>query len=327
MKLSFYTYLLCIFGIAAALMAGFEVVRWHNKMGCLPRDGQAPAGYWLDACNSSDVGDLSRDDTWYDLEPSVAPGVRKADVLFFGGSRMLYAASRGDADQWFAKRGWPFYILAYEGDEQSGWGIKLMHKFRPHPKVVIVDVNRFFTNGYSVPAQTIFANEAKERKNALAIHEFFDRMTPLCKRFSSLCGRTQAVYRSKQDGHTIFYAAGRENAYPLHAPPPGNKGDFGPFGPDKIDLVEKNANAFIAATGVPRQCVIMTALPNEMSDNSQAIAVAKRTGAVFVSPEVGNLSTLDYSHLTTDSSKIWTTALLNQAETIMRSCISNATTH
>ena len=227
MDLTFRKYFAIVVIVAGVLLGVREAREQVIKIGCLPAGGTKPAASWMDACLSDRIGDYSHSAIWFGTEPATTAAIYAAKVLFFGNSRMEFAASRGGAAEWFAAKRIRFYILAFGYDEESGWAKRLLERLRPHPSVIVFDTNQYFTGGQSLPAQAIEKDPEGELKTALATRSFMASAPEYCRYLSILCGRTAAGYRADADGHAfavgtdrVWFGKTSFGNYVMPPPPP-----------------------------------------------------------------------------------------------------------
>lgn len=317
MNTSRYTSVVVV--VTMILFGGWEGAGLIVKFGCLPPGGVNPANGWLQSCASPGIGEMDEGVIYFSTEPSVDSAVRTADVLIFGDSRIEFALSRGDASQWFQTRGIRSYLLAFGGGAESGLAQRLLDKFRPHAEVLIFNADPYFTGGLSPHGQAIAADPIGELRAIKEAQSFVKGYAKYCHLFGWLCGRTSAAYRTFLDGYVFSYHPERfwfgktfAGNLPLHKPPPW---DTTPF-----DTYLQNARSVISSAGVDPTCVVFTTVPNNEQDDSLAQFLADRLGGSAISPQFDGLTTSDGSHLSRESSKIWTSAFLERAQPIFQRC-------
>jgi hypothetical protein len=313
-------YIWVVVGLTMILFGGWKGAGLTVKLGCLPPGGIGPADAWLQNCASPGIG--VRDDgvIYFGTEPSVESAVRAANVLIFGDSRIEFAISRGNASQWFQTRGIRSYLLAFGGGAESGWAQKLLGKFHPHPDVLIFNVDPYFTGGLGPHGQAIAADPIGELRAIKETQSFVEGYAKYCRLFGWLCGRTSAAYRAILDGHVFSYHPERfwfgkamAGNLPIHEPPPWDTAYF--------DSYLQNARSVISSAGVDPTCVVFTTVPNSEQDDSLARFLADRLGGSAISPQFDGLTTSDGSHLSQESSEIWTSAFLERAQPIFQRCV------
>jgi hypothetical protein len=306
--------------VAAVLMGGRSAWQETVKIGCLPPDGLAPPGTWMDGCASDQVGSLVLDVLWFATDQQAVAGITRAKVLLFGDSRMLAGMSNGIASTWFAARNIPMYLMAFGAGEQSGWAERLVAKWQPQPELMVFDADPYFTGAQSVPAQAIADDPASEEKVAHDNQAFFDAGATYCRYLSWLCGRTEHSFRRYRDGtivhqgdDRVWFGKNQSGSFPIARP--------GPQDTSHYDAYLAHARALLAKFHTDRRCVVFTILPNSEMDDTLARFLAEQLGARVVAPRIDGLSTVDHFHMTPDSAQIWTKAFFAELEPVVQDCV------
>jgi hypothetical protein len=317
--MAFSRYILIVLLLAGALFGGREAWQETIKLGCLPPGGVKPADGWLYSCASDRVGAFDESVIWFATEHSIPDAIAAADLLIFGDSRIEYAISRGGAAEWFSSKGLRFYLLAFGGGTESGEARMLLMKYRPHPAVVLFNVDPYFTGSLSPPAQSMISNPDQELQTVLETQSFLTKDATYCRYIEWLCGRTSTVYRAYSDGHLFVYSPERflfgkalDGRWPVLTPPPW---DTSPF-----ETYLKNARELISVAGIDPKCVVFTNVPNSEANNALAEYLAQKVGGTAIVPHLEGLFMSDGTHLTVESSKRWTPLLLDAMEPILRQC-------
>jgi hypothetical protein len=320
---SLRNYLAVAVRVAAVLMGARSLWQETVKVGCLPVDGRNPAGAWMDGCASDQIGSYGLDVLWFDLDPRAVEGIERAKVLMFGDSRILTGMSDGIASAWFAARRIPMYLLAFGAGEQSGFTQQLIERLQPHPQMVVIDADPYFTGEESIPAQAITDDPAGEERTARATKAFLDDAPVYCRFIGALCGRTERGYRTYLDGTVVHQAQDRvwwnrnqAGRYPINQPGAQVTSHYGTY--------LANARKMVAALHINPQCVVFTILPNSEMDDTLAKYLAQNLGARVVAPRVEGLDTIDHYHMTPESSQIWTKAFFARAQPIVQECVGDA---
>jgi hypothetical protein len=255
------------------------------------------------------------------------PAVRSARVLTLSDSLLQNAFSLGGASEWFAARGYPFYMLGVPTAE-SRFGELLIERLQAKPSVVVVDANPYFTGDVgSFQRELLRTDERTGRTRVEQLHEFREYHHRFCRQWPWVCGRNFSYFRSRKDGHWIFPdptrtklwigTAGVPNdvvRFPVSAQPD----ELGPRYPHYRDVAGK----FVAKLGLPAKCVVVTAVPTESQKRELAKYLSSSLGMTLIDPDLSDLMTFDRSHLTPESSQRWTQAFLQELEHVLRDCIS-----
>ena len=70
--------------------------------------------------------------------------MKKADVLFLGNSRALFAFSSDAIANFFGKGKLRYYVLAFGTGETSQFAGALIRRYDLHPKVLVINADPFF---------------------------------------------------------------------------------------------------------------------------------------------------------------------------------------
>ena len=93
---------------------------------------------------------------------------------------------------------------------------------------------------------------------------------------------------------------------------------------EQVDFEDSltSAKQFIADTGLSPDCVILTVTPRTDTPNKFAKKLASTLDMPLLLPELGNLTTVDDSHLSPDSAERWSEAILKLSEPLLDDCLN-----
>ena len=302
-----------------ALLVGTLSYAAHLGIGSRTCDWRdARAGYFLAYCSAPAFGDYEHAAYFLDLEPNATKHLEKAQVIFLG-SRAEMAFSTVATQDFFRAHPVPYYVLGFGYDEKSEFALKVLRKFRPPIKLLVINTDPFFEPGWLSPA----AKGADLSVKAYVAHFTKKIVAPLqqafCRAMAEWCmPRSMSLYRAEANGtwNTIDafqdFARGKPGQHELK--------DISSPALQKRALA--NASAFVADIGVDPKCIVLTHVPNDRFDGSSlARYLAQALGAQILLPQVANLETYDSFHLRQESAERWSTAFLVDFEPILARCV------
>jgi len=314
-------YLLTAIGTFILLALGNQGYVQFRRISCW--SGGYSQNAWMAYCNSDQYGVYDVEAVWFESETEISQRLATAKVLTLTDSHLQNALSLGNADQWFSSHHYPVYMLGLPTAE-SGFGLRILEKFKPHPAVVVFDASPYFSGRMGRFEQILAEVPAGERERVFKLHDFQSFHYNFCEKWNWLCDRNFAYFRSRDDGHWIF---------------PQKSGRFligtGSIPNDEIqfatatrpdELLDKypeyltNAEDFVEHLNISRECIVITAVPTEWPKADLAKYLAKSLGVSLVAPELPDMKTFDKSHLTPESSKRWSQAFLTGLEPILKKC-------
>jgi hypothetical protein len=290
-----------------------------------------PGGYgqnaWMAYCNSDRYGVYDIEAVWHRVEPDVLPAILAARVLTLSDSHLQNALSLGGASDWFARQHTPFYMLGLP-TEESGFGERLLDNFHPHPDVVILDASPYFTGEPGVQETPMFADLDASRRAVMALKAFQGEHQDFCAHLEWACGHNFAYFRSREDGHWIFPAQTKSIWIGRNSVPNDNrKYATGRRRNEALALYGKyleSATRLVEKLAIPRGCIVITHVPSDESLPGLAQYIGTALGLTVIEPQLNNLYTFDFAHLTPESSIRWTQAFLEDIKPVLRQCTSNS---
>jgi hypothetical protein len=303
--------------VAGVIGLAYRAVdRGVTSLHCL---AEPPAGHFLAFCLSPQFGDFEHGAYYYKLEPEALAHFRRADVIFFGSSREQIALSTRAFADFFKQLRIAPYLFGFGYNEQAAFPLALVQREQPKPKAIVVLADPFFQDK-STPHVRV--NQWVRWRVIPEFYEFAQKKlfiaigARVCSVWPDRCTPApQLVFRSKQDGAWLLHNFDHSAASPV-----GGAAFFtlteAMAAPDLV-FAEK----FIAATGVPRDCVILSAAPtNSMRAEGYVKEMGRLLGVKVALPALENLSVSDGSHLTPDSAERWSAAMLADARDTLTRC-------
>jgi hypothetical protein len=298
--------------IALSFIGAFVYkIRFDGIFSC-PASGYGSNGYLSD-CTARSFGDYDHGAFWFGLEPQARRAAAEADVLIIGSSRLQFAFSGKATLDWFSGLNLRPYLLGFSASETIVFLGPLLARLRPRAKVYVVNVDRFFDDRVSPPAdQVLHAHDARSRYEEKRIWQVFHRS--LCGGLPVLCGTALAIYRSRDTGAWQRMGGARLES--------ARVSDGQPTRVELWDHYAKLAARFLAQLPVDRSCVIFTIVPTVETKRAEASAIAAKVGQELLSPQVDGLSTFDGSHLDEASAERWSKAFLQEVGPRIRACVA-----
>jgi hypothetical protein len=278
-------------------------------------------GDFLAYCQSKHYGDYEHGALYYGLEPGIGDNIRAAKVIFLGSSMTQAAFSTKAVRAYFDKHGLRFFLMGFSYGEASPFALTLLKRWKPSPKVLIINANPFFASERAVSEPAL---ETFEGKPAflwrLTLKMMFQRVhRVLCAAASFLCRESEpSIFRSARDGQWNWigpYVA--ERTIPID--PATQKA----LPPDQIEASRQWGEKFLDEVGLDRRCVVLTGVPTPVADTgaiAKALAEALQTSSIF--PPVDGLASVDGGHLNLASAERWSGQFVEALTPILQDCLT-----
>lgn len=287
----------------------------HAGLFACEASGYAPDHY-LAYCQATSYGDYDYGAFWYGLEPSSTAAATNADVLLLGDSRLEFGLSTRATDSWFTSHALRYYLLGFAYNGNMAFARPLLGKLHPKARLYVINVDRFFRNQPTVPAQAVMGDSsARPRYDEKRLWQAPHRS--LCGRLGSLCGDGAAFFRARSTGAWVR-DGGEWTAAPVAYS-------------DSVDRAQLDSEVvagrtFLSALPVKQDCIVLTMIPKSGTalGNAEgtARAIAASLGLPLVAPRLDSLSTFDGSHLDRASAERWSAAFFDAAAPLMQKCLS-----
>jgi hypothetical protein len=239
--------------------------------------------------------------------------LREADVLFLGDSHIQYAFSHPNVAPFFAQRHARFFLAGLGYIE--GWKFidEVLKRHPPHPKILVINLDPFFTRPPSEPARYVLEHPLSSFVDA----KFKGAVQPIYAALCRECGRSASLVRSRDSGQWNLLAFDPNNSvgqYPVT--PNATPTD------DSVSawaaLAEPEARELLADASA--RCVVFTDTPHDGRVGSYATRLAAQFNAIVILPELPGLRTYDTNHLDSQSAIAWSNAFLEQLDQIGSRC-------
>lgn len=299
--------------IAAMIGALVYTLRVQGVFAC------SAAGYgngtYLAYCQATGFGDYDRGAIWLGLEPEVQRRAARADVLFVGSSRMQFAFSGPTTPDWFSRRAISYYLLGFTHNENVSFFAPLLARLQPRARAYVVNVDQFFDDTPTWHTRHVLGQDDVESRYRRK-HLWQETQRSACSAFEWLCGDAFSIFRDRTNGSWQLHGTASTREAPV--------GDDELSGPAVMKRQAAQAERFIAALPVRRECVILTVVPSAKTPHADAAAIAAALGMELVAPRLEALRTFDSSHLDADSARRWSQAFLDRAGSRIGDCLGKA---
>lgn len=233
--------------------------------------------------------------------------LRRAQVVFVGNSRLMFALQAEVLEPYFSERGVPYYVLGFGFNEGDRFPLEIIERFDLRPALVVANVDGFFATGYSEWAEQVVADDRfetyKRRWESEAAHETRRVVHQVVPNWIDLFGRPGfdsgnefIAYRSRSRG--TWTVSPWPQGTTLVTPPPL---DQPPLGRDETVAAQTFA-ARLAARG---SRLVLTAVPAPSRNGGAPAAFAATLGVPLVAPPSRGYTTYDDSHLSEASALEW----------------------
>ena len=253
---------------------------------------------------------------YFGTDPESLDNLRRAEVLFVGNSRLMFALQARVLQPYFSARGVSYFALGFGFNEGDAFPLAIIERFNLRPRLVVVNVDGFFGEGLSEWAQEVVRDTPfdarKLRWEAEASHEARRVIHQVVPNWLNLFGRPGfdegrefIAYRSRVDGTWVVSpwpeAATRVSQPPLDSPA---------LGRPEIASASAFANT-LAARG---SRLVLTSVPAPTRRGAGPAQFASLLQVPLVAPSVAGLTTYDGSHLTPTSALEWARAFVAALE-------------
>lgn len=294
------------------ILASFVVNMRVNGVFACGAEGYRGGEHYLGYCEANAYGDYDHGAFWFDLEPQAIDSARAADVLFLGNSRTEMGFSTPAIGRWFAEHDFNYYLLGFSHSDNAAFIGPLLENLHPRARVYVINADWFFVDNQTPPAHEVMSSpQSRQRYQRKAAWQGVHRR--ICTSFPSICGNRLAFFRDRETGQWISSGTNGFPAAPINSAAPLDR--------TMIEPLRARGEVFLARLAVPRDCVILTYVPQPYDERALAQAVAAELGVTFISPELDGLSTPDSSHLNRESAERFSRAFIEAADPTLRRCL------
>lgn len=244
--------------------------------------------------------------------------LRRAEVLFLGNSRLMFAARPGVFDPFFAARGLRYYVLGFGFREADRFPLAIIEKFDLRPQLVVVNADGFFQGGLSDFARTVmkdtpfgawkFGTEAEiGHEVRRAVHQLVPNYVDLFGRPGFPWRRELVIYRSRTNG-TWQLSPWEAGTAPVQA-----RDLSFPVTPAEVTA----ARRFKAAIEARGGRLVLTAVPTPRPSGGGPARFAELLDVPLVAVHPPGLMSEDDDHLDESSAVAWSEAFARELERVL----------
>ena len=289
--------------------------RAYASFGCY--SSAATVDEFLAYCASPQFGDYEHGAYFYDFEPTAVASLLRADVVFFGSSRLQFAFSTPAFARYFAQRSIRPYLLGFGYYEPGAFPLALIRKYHIAPKAIVINADPFFKNTSTGLVRVLSRWRAIPELFEYWQKKYFEAVLPwICTAHPALCRPAiRSLYRTRRDGAWTAHNDLVSQGYPLEA--------ASMIYTREMTATDQDfAEQFIRESGAPRSCIVLTSVPNSAINSEAYVAEMGRSLGVHVSlPRLDGLTTFDGSHLTSTSADRWSEAFLASIDSLLTACV------
>lgn len=242
--------------------------------------------------------------------------LKRADVLFLGNSRLMFAARPEVLDAYFTARDLRYYILGFGFREADRFPLAIIEKFDLRPDLVIVNADGFFMNSLSDFARVVMKDTTfgawKFRQEAEAGHEVRRALHEMVPNWVDQFGRPGFPWRRE----LVIYRSRSNGAWQLSPWLPGRMPVMG-RALDRPPLAEREiaaARRFKQALERRGSRLLLTYVPTPRPFGGGPALLADLLGVPLVAVHPPHLLSEDGDHLDEASSVAWSEAFVRELE-------------
>jgi len=257
-------------------------------------------------------GHLDHHVLYHGIDAEAIANLKKADVLFVGTSRMMFALRSRVLAPWADAHGLTYYALGFGFREGDAFVMELIRKYDLRPKIVVVNVDGFFGRALSEWAERVRKDTPFGARKLLwegelghetrrVVHRVIPNFIDLYGRPGFPFGNEFIAYRSRDNGVWAI------SPWPKPSMP-ANSPDFvaEPVGP----RIGDPARAFKTEMDQRGSRMLLTYVPTPDDAGGNPVALGEILGVPVVGMGVDGLTSHDGSHLSEESAVFWSRRLI-----------------
>lgn len=299
--------------VLGVLVTATTVVWMQSPLGhgrSITRAQRPSTGYYLAHDHG---GHVDHHVLFFGTDAEALAGLREADVLFVGNSRLMFAARPGVLDPAFADLGRRYYLLGFGFREADRFPLAIIEKFDLRPRLVVVNIDGFFENRLSDFARTVMKDSRfgawKFGVEAETGHEVRRALHLLVPNYVDLLGRPGFPWRRE----IVIYRSSANGAWQVSPWEAGTK----PVPPRDLSfpLTAREvaaARRFKAAIEARGARLALTAVPTPRPTGGGPARFAELLDVPLVVVHPPALLTEDDDHLDEPSAVAWSEAFVRE---------------
>lgn len=256
-------------------------------------------------------GHLDHHVMYHGIDAEAIANLKKADILFVGTSRMMFALRSRVLTPWATALGVTYYAFGFGFREGDAWVLDLIKRHDLRPKLVVVNVDGFFGRELSewalrVEKDSTFGARKQYWEGEIGhearrlVHQVIPNWIDLYGRPGFPFGNEFIAYRSRVNGTWQISPWPK----PTMAAPSADYG-AGPVG----SRIGDPARAFKAEMDRRGSRMIVTYVPTPDDAGGNPVALGAMLGVPVVGMDVDGLTSHDGSHLSEESAVFWSQRL------------------
>ena len=258
-------------------------------------------------------GHLDHDVLYHGIDPEALAYLKRADILFVGTSRMMFALRSRILSPWAAAHGVTYYAFGFGYRDGDEWALELIRRHDLRPRLVVVNVDGFFARPLSAGARRTRLDSAfGARKRVLegevghevrrVVHQVIPNWVDLYGRPGFPFGNEFIAYRSRRDGVWAI------SPWPVPAMAAASVDyQVEPVGP----RVGEAARTFKNELDTRGSRMVLTYVPTPDDSGGNPVAIGAMLGVPVVGMGVDGLTSHDGSHLSEESAVFWSRRLID----------------
>jgi hypothetical protein len=251
---------------------------------------------------------------YYGLDAASLEHLKKADVLFLGNSRVMFACREENLQPFFQRHGLNYFVLSFANAESGVLPLDIVRRFDLHPRLLIIDPSGFFSQPMSRWADKIVRGGKWEALKLVGedtcgfwVQHYLHRAIPKWKEWEEALSNVAELtaFRSRAHGESYIWYGHRPDL-PLvivpssPAPPP-----FDALATEYlVEMKQRGARA------------LLHSVPTTNLDLAEGPGASAILDAPLIEPPHPSrpYTTVDGSHLSAESAARYMDALLNEIE-------------
>lgn len=257
-------------------------------------------------------GHLDHDVLFHGTDSEALDNLKKADILFVGTSRLMFALRSRVLSPWADAHGISYYAFGFGYREGDEWALELIRKHDLRPRLVVVNVDGFFARSLSPGALRTRRDSAfGARKRVLEgelshearryVHQVIPNWLDLYGRPGFPFGNEFIAYRSRSNGIWAISPWPEPNVAAASI-------DYAiePVGPRIGDAAQR----FKAELDARGSQMVLTYVPTPDVPGGNPVAIGAMLGVPVIGMGVDGLTSHDGSHLSEESAVFWSRRLI-----------------
>ena len=303
--------------IGSGLLANF--IYWASEVASCRYANQS--GAYLSYCGHPLFGNYEHGAFEWEMRSVSVAALKEADIIILGSSVIQVALSTDAAEAYFRDIGARPYLFGFSHGEENLFPERLLRRFAPKPKLVIINTDPFFNDRLTDIAKDVVAGSWSTRLSYWRKQLFIALQPTICNWLKRCTDQIGAIYRRDLTGEWIWKTVW----YPASAQLPIPESKEYTITTSDVAFWTESADRFIAKLGFDRGCIILTGTPNSRVDSAAiAASIGQALHIAVVTPHIEGLTTADGGHLSWDSAEKWSWRFLQDSSEIIRRCLFKA---